>query len=251
MVYPTSESNIRKHWRLSWREALWQASQKIFCPCCFCPLDKTHAADTLGRKKICFPNRLLPAHGVQSILNPRSNSNSNLTSSFSFFFLFFSLFTHVRANVRTCKRSREEIIFPKKKKKKISLDYMQSPRYYWIERILESKLKIVTSVGLKRNSRLEVILKVESKVKDSLPELKLTLSRDIRSTVTISSFNTFRSLMENASTSRYRKKKKKYLDSYNFSNNSKRSFIVYQHRAIIHHSDSMDWTAIPIPLSAT
>lgn len=84
---------------------------------------------------------------------------------------------------------------------------MQSPRYYWIERILESKLKIVTSVGLKRNSRLEVILKVESKVKDSLPELKLTLSRDIRSTVTISSFNTFRSLMENASTSRYRKKK--------------------------------------------
>lgn len=118
MVYPTSESNIRKHWRLSWREALWQASQKIFCPCCFCPLDKTHAADTLGRKKICFPNRLLPAHGVQSILNPRSNSNSNLTSSFSFFFLFFSLFTHVRANVRTCKRSREEIIFPKKKKKK-------------------------------------------------------------------------------------------------------------------------------------
>lgn len=37
-----------------------------------------------------------------------------------FFFLlpFFSLFTHVRANVRTCKRSREEIIFPKKKKKK-------------------------------------------------------------------------------------------------------------------------------------
>lgn len=84
---------------------------------------------------------------------------------------------------------------------------MQSPRYYWIERILESKLKIVTSVGLKRNSRLEVILKVKSKVKDSLPELKLTLSRDIRSTVTISSFNTFRSLMENASTSRYRKKK--------------------------------------------
>lgn len=88
---------------------------------------------------------------------------------------------------------------------------MQSPRYYWIERILESKLKIVTSVGLKRNSRLEVILKVESKVKDSLPELKLTLSRDIRSTVTISSFNTFRSLMENASTSRYRKKKKNIL----------------------------------------
>lgn len=47
--------------------------------------------------------------------------------------------------------------------------------------------KIVTE--LKRNSRLEVILKVKSKVKDSFPELKLILSRDIRSTVTISSSN--------------------------------------------------------------
>lgn len=73
----------------------------------------------------------------------------------------------------------EEIIFTKKRKNK-RISYMQSQRYYWIERILEGKLKIVTSVELKRNSRLEVILKVKSKVKDSFPELKLTLSRDIR-----------------------------------------------------------------------
>lgn len=90
------------------------------------------------------------------VAGPRRPIDFESTIEFQFqpyLFFFFLLPFFFALHPRKSERSREEIIFPKKKKKKISLDYMQSPRYYWIERILESKLKIVTSVGLKRNSR--------------------------------------------------------------------------------------------------
>lgn len=106
-----------------------------------------HAADTLGwKKKSVFQTDLLPAHGVQSILNPRSNPIPILPVLFLSSFSFFTL--HLRKSVRMWKRSREDegIIFTKKKQKNLFRLYAVSC-YYWIERILESKLK--NSYGIK------------------------------------------------------------------------------------------------------
>lgn len=175
MRYPTSESNIRKHWRLSWREALRQTFQPKNILLFLFPGQTTRRIHLAEKKKNLFSKPIVADPRCPIDFESTIESNPNLTSSFSFFF-FFSLYS---SPTWKCSREDEEIIFTKKRKNK-RISYMQSQRYYWIERILEGKLKIVTSVELKRNSRLEVILKVKSKVKDSFPELKLTLSRDIR-----------------------------------------------------------------------